>query len=153
MSQENVETVRRALIAVLNRSWPKVLAELNPEIEIEDTVIPDGSDYRGHKGFFRWLERWNESWEGWRLENIEIVSAGDDYVVGLWRMVAKGKGSGIEIDRPDAVVYKLRDSKIVRMAYYNDQDKALKAAGLSVRPPAESRQSLNLQPGPDSSAG
>jgi ketosteroid isomerase-like protein len=130
MSQENVEVVRRTLDAVLRSSWPEVLAELDPAVEIEDTVIPDASDYRGHDGFFRWLERWNESWEDWSLEDIEIVPASDEHVVGLWRMIAKGKGSGVEVDRPDAVVYKLRDNKIVRMGYYNDQREALEAAGL-----------------------
>jgi ketosteroid isomerase-like protein len=130
MSQENVETVHRALTGVMSGAWMQVLAELDPAIEIEDTVIPDASDYRGHNGFFRWLERWNESWATWRLEDIELVPAGNDHVVGLWRMVAKGKGSGVEIERPDAVVYRLRDGKIVRMGYYNDQHRALKAAGL-----------------------
>jgi ketosteroid isomerase-like protein len=130
MSQENVEIVRRTLNAVLSSSWPEVLADLDPAVEIEDTVIPDASDYRGHDGFFRWLARWNESWEDWRLENIEILPGSDNHVVALLRMVAKGKGSGIQIDRPDAVVYKLHDGKIVRMGYYNDQAKALEAAGL-----------------------
>jgi ketosteroid isomerase-like protein len=131
MSQKNVEIVRRVLEAVMSGSGPEVLAELDPAVEIEDTVIPDASDYRGHDGFFRWLARWNESWEDWRLEDIEILPGGDDHVVALLRMVAKGKGSGVEIDRPDAVVYKLSDGKIVRIGYYNDQDRALEAAGLT----------------------
>ena len=133
MSQENVETVRRVLDAVLGSAWPEVLAELDPAIVIEDTVIPDASDYRGHDGFFRWLDRWNESWDDWRLEGIEIVPAGNDHVVGLWRMIAKGKESGVEVDRPDAVVYELRDRKIVRMGYYNDQQKALEVAGVQTK--------------------
>src|SRR3954468_883820 len=128
--QENVETVRRVLEAVMSGRGPEVLAELDPAVEIEDSVIPDASDYRGHDGFFRWLARWNESWEDWRLEDIEILPGGDDHVVALLRMVAKGKGSGVEIDRPDAVVYKLREGKIARIGYYNDQDSALDAAGL-----------------------
>ena len=131
MSQENVETVRRALAGVLGGAWLQVLAELDPAIEIEDTVIPDASDYRGHNGFFRWLERWNESWESWRLEDIELVPVGDDHVVGLWRMVAKGKGSGIELSRRDALICTLRAGKIEKGTYYNDQQQALEAVGLS----------------------
>ena len=143
MSHENVETVRRALNAVMGSSWPEVLAELDPAIEIEDTVIPDASEYRGHDGFFEWLARWNESWEDWRLQDIEILPGSDNHVVALLRMVAEGKGSGIRVDRPDAVLYTLRDGKIVRMGYYNDQGRALQAGGLS----------RTLRPGPDSSAG
>ena len=46
-------------------------------------------------------------------------------------MIAKGKGSGIELARDDAVVAEYRDGKIVRIAYYNDRSQALEAVGLS----------------------
>jgi hypothetical protein len=45
-------------------------------------------------------------------------------------MVAKGKGSGIEVSRPDAVVCRLRDRKIVALTYYNDQKRGRGAVGL-----------------------
>jgi hypothetical protein len=46
-------------------------------------------------------------------------------------MIAKGGGSGLEVERSDAIVYRLKNGKIVRMEYFNDQSKALQAAGLS----------------------
>jgi ketosteroid isomerase-like protein len=46
-------------------------------------------------------------------------------------MKAKGAGSGLELDRQDAQVYRFRDDKIVRLDYYNNKAEALKAAGLS----------------------
>jgi len=46
-------------------------------------------------------------------------------------MVAKGRGSGIEINREDAIAYTLHGGKITRVEYYNDQQQALEAAGLS----------------------
>ena len=45
-------------------------------------------------------------------------------------MIAKGGASGLEVDRRDAIVYRLENGKIVRMEYFNDQAKALQAAGL-----------------------
>jgi ketosteroid isomerase-like protein len=51
--------------------------------------------------------------------------------ISLFKMIAKGKGSGIELVRDDAVVADFRDGRIVRLAYYNDQSQALEAAGLS----------------------
>jgi ketosteroid isomerase-like protein len=44
---------------------------------------------------------------------------------------AKGKGSGIELSRRDALVCTLRSGKIEEVTYYNDQQQALEAAGLS----------------------
>jgi hypothetical protein len=52
-------------------------------------------------------------------------------VVALFRMVARGRGSGIELMRDDALVFELRSGKVARLGYYNDQAEALEAAGLS----------------------
>jgi hypothetical protein len=40
-------------------------------------------------------------------------------------------GSGVELDRQDAVVYRFRDDKLLRADYYNSKAQALEAAGLS----------------------
>ena len=46
-------------------------------------------------------------------------------------MIVRGKGSGIELTREDAVLAQYREGKIVRIGYYNDQSQALRAVGLS----------------------
>jgi hypothetical protein len=46
-------------------------------------------------------------------------------------MVAKGKGSGIELTRPDAVVASFRGGRAVKLGYYSDQARALRAVGLA----------------------
>jgi ketosteroid isomerase-like protein len=130
VSQQNLEVVGRTFEAVGRRDWASVAAELDPDVEIEDRDIPDADEYRGRDGFFTWLERWGSSWESWRIEDIELRAAGDDTVVALFRMTATGKGSGIEMRRADAMVYGLRDGKIVNVVYYNDQSAALEDAGM-----------------------
>ena len=77
-----------------------------------------------------WQERWNESWDTWRFEGLELIPCGETKVLALFRMVVKGKGSGIELGRDDALLAEFRDGKIVRLGYYNDQAQARKAAGL-----------------------
>ena len=56
---------------------------------------------------------------------------GGDQVIALFRMIARGEGSGLEVERLDAIVYRLKGTKIVRLEYFNDQEQALEAAGLS----------------------
>jgi ketosteroid isomerase-like protein len=56
---------------------------------------------------------------------------GKDRAIGLFLVHAKGKGSGIELSRRDALVCTLRAGKIARGTYYNDQRQALEAVGLS----------------------
>jgi ketosteroid isomerase-like protein len=46
-------------------------------------------------------------------------------------MHATGRGSGVELERRDAIVYTFRAGKIVRLDYYNKREQALEAVGLS----------------------
>ena len=85
----------------------------------------------GADSFYAWLARWDAAWETWRLEDLEIRPVGKDRTISLFKMIARGKGSGIELARDDAVLAEFRDGKIVRIGYYNDQAQALEAAGLS----------------------
>src|SRR4051794_10339591 len=103
MSQENVEVVKRLVAAVQAADLEAAIACLGAGGEIEDTDILDAHHYRGHDGFVKWVARWSESWESWRVEDIEVLPAGEDHAVALFRMVAIGRGSGIEMARGDAM--------------------------------------------------
>ena len=46
-------------------------------------------------------------------------------------MYTKGLGSGVELERQDALVYGCRNDKIIRTDYYNSKQQALEAVGLS----------------------
>jgi ketosteroid isomerase-like protein len=127
MSRENVETARRLVDAVNRGDYKAAAADLGPELEIDDTDIPEST---GADSFYAWLARWDQAWEDWRIADLEIRPVGDDRTISLFKMIARGKGSGIELTREDAVVANFRNGKIVRLAYYNDQGEALKAVGL-----------------------
>jgi ketosteroid isomerase-like protein len=130
-SEENVEMVRRGFEAAAREDWEPALATLDPDAEIHDFDIPDAGVYRGHDGFLAWLQRWGEGWESWRIEDVVFRAAGADCVIALFRIVTKGGHSGMELDRQDAIVYRIRNDLIVHMEYFNDQRRALDAAGLS----------------------
>jgi ketosteroid isomerase-like protein len=118
MSEENVEVMRRLMRATAAGDYEASVRYLAPDIEIEDTDIPEST---GTDSFREWMARWGEIWESWRIEGLELRSSGDDKVLALFRMIAKGKGSGIELTREDAVLGELRGGKIVKVGYYNDQ--------------------------------
>jgi ketosteroid isomerase-like protein len=130
MSEENVEFVRRRFGSALEGDWETALAKLDPKVEIHDFDLPDAGVYHGHDGFRAWLERWSDGWESWRMEDVEFRSAGDDGVIALFRVVARARHTGIELERDDAIVYRIRDGRIARLEYFNDQRAALDAAGL-----------------------
>ena len=128
MSQENVEIVRRGLedhFATGEPPW----GVLDEQVEVYDHDTPDQGPYRGHADYQRWLDEWGAAWAEWSIEPEEFIDAGDSVVV-LIRMRTKGRGSGIEVERRDAIVNKLRNGKVVRVDYYNDRAQALEAVGL-----------------------
>jgi uncharacterized protein len=130
MSEQNVELVRDALgrFVATGEVFREILDE---DVVIEDHDIPDTRDYRGHAGFIRWMTDWGEPWAEWSLEPQEFIDAGDRVVVVL-RMKARGRGSGVEIDREDSLVYDFRDGKVVRLDYFNTREQGLAAAGVHV---------------------
>jgi ketosteroid isomerase-like protein len=60
----------------------------------------------------------------------EFLDAGER-VVAFILQKATGQGSGVALERHDAMVFEVRDGRIVRLDYYNNRDQALKAVGLA----------------------
>ena len=129
MSQETVALMERFYQQYLTTGeLPTEM--LDEKIEVRDHDTPDQGIYQGRAGVERWLRDWGDAWAEWSFEPEEFIDA-DDSVVVVIRMHAKGMGSGVELDRQDALVYRFRDDKIVRTDYYNSKVQALAAAGLS----------------------
>ncbi len=126
MSEQNVESARQAFehfVATGEPQWETI----GTDIEVYDHDIPDAGTYRGHQGYLSWLADWGEAWSEFNLEPERWIDAGDK-VVFIFQLMAKGRGSGIEVKRRDAMVFAIRDGKQVRLDYYNNEAQALEAA-------------------------
>lgn len=110
MSQENVELIRRSQEHFM-RTGDFVWDLMDAEIEIHDHDLPDVGVYRGHSGLREWTAHWGSAWESWEMEPAEYVDAGEK-VVMLFTMGVKGKGSGLELERQDAIIFSLADGSI-----------------------------------------
>jgi ketosteroid isomerase-like protein len=128
MSQENVEVVRRAFEHFVTTGEPH-WESMGPDFEVVDHDLPDASVYRGHSGVLKWLADWSEPWAEFSLELQRWLDAGE-HVVLIALVTAKGKGSGVDVKRRDALVYTVRGGKQVRLDYYNNEAEALEAVGL-----------------------
>ena len=76
-----------------------------------------------------YIEVDGEAWEERRIEPQEFLDADDDVVV-LLHEYRRGRGSGVELEIDTAVVFTMRDRRVVRMQGYMDSTAAQKAAGL-----------------------
>jgi ketosteroid isomerase-like protein len=126
----NTEVVERLIKAFEDGDTEAALAELHPEVEfLPIRAQLEGTSYRGHDGYRRVVADFEEDWEDLRLPPERIHEAGDRVVVS-GRMVARGKASGVELDIPLALLYELREGKVVRIESFADPDEALRAAGV-----------------------
>jgi uncharacterized protein len=132
MSEENVEVVRRVVDAIRDRRWEEATRQLGPDIELHGTAggLTEGSVWRGPKQIRDFFEQDAEAWDERRLEAEEFIDAGDRVVV-LVREFRRGRGSGVELEADTAVVFEVRDGRVVRIQGYMDRAEALEAAGLS----------------------
>jgi ketosteroid isomerase-like protein len=129
VSQENVEIVRGSYDAQARGDLEAALAAADPEIEVYDHDILDAHEYRGVEGVLRWQADWEASWATWSWEPEDFIDVGDR-VVAILRVRAKGRHSGVDVERVDGAVYTFAHGKVVRIDYYNDKKQALKAVGL-----------------------
>jgi uncharacterized protein len=132
MSQENVEAVRKGYEALNRGGVEAVLAFIDPdfEMDIPADVSLEPQTLRGHDGIRQWFETASDALEEIRMEPEEFIDAGDRVVVPV-RIIARGRGSGIEAEQRVTQVWTLRNGLSVSMNAYVDRKAALKAVGLS----------------------
>ena len=133
MSQENVEVVRRVYDAAARRDAEAVLALYDPEVELDSTRLglPDSARelYHGHDGLRRFFGEWHEAWGKIEYDYEELIEAGEQ-VISVVTRHAHGRASGVEVERSFALVWTLREGKVVRVVWFLTREEALEAVGL-----------------------
>jgi ketosteroid isomerase-like protein len=133
MSQENIEVVRRMLEAWRRGEGRAALDALAPDVEwdaTESTVPGLAGIYRGHAGVAEFWRQWLDAWETIDVVRYELLDAPDKVILLLDQRM-RGRYSAIDTAVfKYAQVFTVRDRKVVHWKVYEDQDKALEAAGL-----------------------
>ena len=146
MSEENVEIVRKAFEVVygstsgptatgasLRRDRKRAAELLDPNVEVRGTIggIWEGRVARGLSEMLNSFEAEDlEAWEERQLDPQRFLHV-NDLVVVLMHEYRRGRGSGIEVETDTAVVFTVREGRVIRIQPYMDQADALEAAGLS----------------------
>jgi ketosteroid isomerase-like protein len=137
MSQGNVEIVR---------SWYMQFPVMNSEAldffyeHVWDPAIdwramagaPDDlGPIEGRDAMRRYLEEGLELFEDVALEPEEIIDGGEDRVIVVLRFTGRARLSGVETELRFAILYVLRDGRVVQGREYATKEESLEAAGLS----------------------
>jgi ketosteroid isomerase-like protein len=130
VSQENIDVLRP-----IYESWEGGNLRAGDDV-LDDRIesvwppeFPSGGTYRGKAGHREAMRTWLSPWENFRLMGEGFFDV-EDQVVVPFRVQARGRGSGIEVERRWAHVWTMRSGKAVRFEVYADPDQALKAVGL-----------------------
>lgn len=128
MSQEDVEVVREAVDALNADSRERLFSVFHPEVEFRS--IAEQKIYRGYAGLAEYRQDVAATLADFRTEEDRFVGGESGRVVHLYRVIARGHGSGVPVSQEMGAVHQLRDGKILRVDTYLDQRDALEAAGL-----------------------
>ena len=131
MSHEKVEVVRQAIAAV-NSAGPEAALDLYaPDVEFrEDPKFPEAQTYRGPDEVVRNFHEFRASFEEYHLEIEELRDAGDDRVLALLNVSARGRSGGLAVSRRSALVVTFRADRISCLEIYLDPNDAFEAVAM-----------------------
>ena len=133
MSPENIKTVLDTT-AAFNRgdldTWSEYWMD-DIDYRAVEGAPDDHGPIRGKDALLAYVQDWQDTFDDFVSEPVELIDAGEDNVVAVIRISGRAKLSGVETDLTYAALYTLRDGKVVRGREYWTQEEALEAAGLS----------------------
>ena|SRR5947207_12538138 len=133
MSQENVEVVRHAVEAYISGDHDAYLDFFADDVEGRPDVsrFPEAEPFRGRGELRRFLAAVDEGWKGGASVTAvrEIFSVGD-LVVARSDWGGRGRASGIDVHSNLTAIHTVRDGRIVKIEWFFDHARALKAVGL-----------------------
>jgi ketosteroid isomerase-like protein len=131
ISDQNVEVVKQLTDAFHRRDIDAFAKLTTPDVEWVPVFAArvERTEYRGRQGIETFLRELSETWEKFRPVPEEYRDLGTR-VLGLGRLEAQGRNSGVAIETPWAGIFDFRTAKICSIHTYLDHAEALAAVGL-----------------------
>ena len=89
----------------------------DPEVELDASALGvegrGGDIFRGHEGLRSLFGEWHESWGEIEYDYEELIDAGDQ-VISVVTRHARGRASGVEVEQPFALLWTIREGKVIR---------------------------------------
>ena len=137
-SQENVEIAQRLFEefqAGLEGGDPGAWFDTGMVADDWEWVLPtpfeEKSVWRGRQEWVEFVRVFMGECEDFSIQFEQLIDAGDDRVVTIYRLRGTGKGSGVPIEWRQGMITELRDGRAIRTTNYLNRAEALEAAGVS----------------------
>src|SRR2546425_11336555 len=110
MSQANVDAFRGAVETVNQRGFDAVSDLYEQEVEFhEDPKFPEAQVFRGRDEVVRYLREFSASFEHVHFEIEDLHDTEGDKIMTVLREEARGKASGVVVERRSDWVITFRD--------------------------------------------
>jgi ketosteroid isomerase-like protein len=133
MFEDNLALVRCFESHWAQRDLEAALECVHDDIEFDwsNSMGPSMGTYGGHEGFTRFWADMLDAWDDFRPESVEAFECGPEQLITVDVVRARGKGSGIEMESRGAMLWTVRDGKIVRATMFQTKHDALAAMRLT----------------------
>jgi ketosteroid isomerase-like protein len=133
-AEELDRLVRESAESYNSRDPERMIGRVDPDCEWHPFIsaeVEGAEAYRGRDGMRQWFRDVDELFSEvhWQVE--EVHDLGDDRIVVLGQLVARGRSSGAEVNSPIGQVFTLREGMILRGWAYPSHEQAMQAAGLA----------------------
>jgi ketosteroid isomerase-like protein len=131
VSQENVEIVNALYDAFARGGFDAAADYWDPSMDYRaiEGAVDEAGVLQGLEAYGSYIEDWIQAFGELRVEPEELIDAGDQVVV-VAHLTGRMKASDALVDMRLAIVYTVRNGKIVRGREYATRAEALKAVGL-----------------------
>jgi uncharacterized protein len=132
MSEENVKIVRDVAEAFSRGdvdAWIEYCAD-DIDYRAVEGAPDDHGPIHGKDAVRAYVQDWQDTFDDLTSEPVELIDAGEDNVVAVFRNRGRAKLSGVETELTYAALYTFRDGKVARGREYWTREEALEAAGL-----------------------
>jgi ketosteroid isomerase-like protein len=126
----NVEILKRLVEAFYARDTQAAVAILDRDMTFESALV-EAKTYRGIGEFAQYRRDVDEAWGEWRSEDDRFLPVDHARVLHLYRIVGRGRGSGVPVAQDIAILWTLHGGRVVHGKVYLDQTEARRAAGLT----------------------
>jgi ketosteroid isomerase-like protein len=122
----DIDVVRQVMEAFRQRDVARLRALFDEQSEFTSALGSlERRSYRGPDDMERYVNDVDAVLDEWHTEDERYLDAGDGHVVLAYRIVGRGKGSGVPIDQEAAISWMVRDGKVLRGKVYLDPEEAL----------------------------
>jgi ketosteroid isomerase-like protein len=110
MSEVAEHLVRDAWDAYNAGDIERTIASFDPGLTVyAPPSMANAGTFHGIDGFIEWITQWNEAWDSFHTEIVELEQLGDGRVITRMRQSGTGRGSGVEVEMEAGWLFEVAD--------------------------------------------